>query len=118
MASKSPNKDQLYRMGVEAAKKGQKQPARMMFQQVLQQDKRHLQAMMWMAKVAATPEERAQWLRRVLKLDPKNANAKKALGKMETRDEATRNKRFFRIGAVVYVIVVIVLSFLSILIFT
>jgi hypothetical protein len=37
---------------------------------------------------------------------------------METRDEATRNKRFFRIGAVVYIIVVIILSFLSILIFT
>lgn len=114
----TPNKEELYRLGIEAAKKGQKQPARMMFQQVLQQDKRNTRAMMWMAKVAPNPAQRAQWLQRVLKLDPKNETAKKALRKLETSDEAERNKRFLRLGSAGYVVVVLILSVVTIIIAT
>lgn len=106
----SPNKDELYKLGVQAAKNGQRQPAKMMFQQVLQQDQRETRAMMWMAKLAETPEERAQWLERVLKVNPKNETARKALGKLETRDEAARNKLYLRIGVGVYIGVVMLIS--------
>jgi cytochrome c-type biogenesis protein CcmH/NrfG len=116
--SQTPNKEQLYRMAVEAYKKGQKQPARMMFQQILQLDNRNTRAMMWLAKIASSPQERATWLQRVLKLDPKNAEAKKALSKIENRDTATRNKRYFRIGAVIYALAVFLISIFSIFIFT
>ena len=116
--SQTPNKEQLYRMAVEAVKNGQKQPARMMFQQILQIDGRDIRAMMYMAKIAPSAEERAQWLQRVLKIDPKNQGAKKALGKIENRDMAKRNKMYFRVGAVVYVILVIVISVFSMFAFT
>ena len=106
----SPNKDELYKLGVQAAKNGQRQPAKMMFQQVLQQDQRETRAMMWMAKLAETPEERAQWLERVLKVNPKNETARKALGKLETRDEAARNKLYLRIGVGAYIGVVMLIS--------
>ena len=116
--SQTPNKEQLFRMAVEAVKNGQKQPARMMFQQILQIDGRDTRAMMYMAKIAPSAEERAQWLQRVLKIDPKNQSAKKALGKIENRDMAKRNKMYFRIGAVVYVILVILISVSSMFAFT
>ena len=115
--SKTPNKDELYRMAVEAARNGQKQPARMMFQQILQQDKRNTRVMMWMAKIAPSLQEREKWLQRVVKLDPKNQEAKKALSKIETRDDAIRNRLYFRVGAVAYFVLVIIVSISSIFIF-
>ncbi|MDQ7025871.1 MAG: hypothetical protein Q9P44_09960 [Anaerolineae bacterium] len=116
--SEKPNKEQLYHMAVEALKNGQKQPARMMFQQILQVDKRNTRAMMWLAKIAPSLPERAKWLKRVLKIDPKNKDAKKALSKIENRDSAKRNKRYFRIGAVVYGVAVLLISIFSVFIFT
>jgi hypothetical protein len=116
--SQTPNKEQLYRMAVEAVKNGQKQPARMMFQQILQIDGRDTRAMMYMAKIAATTDERAEWLQRVLKADPKNQSAKKALGKIENRDMAKRNKLYFRVGAVVYAVLVLLISVFSMFAFT
>ena len=116
--SQTPNKEQLYRMAIEAVKNGQKQPARMMFQQMLQIDGRDVRAMMNLAKIAPSTEERAKWLQRVLKIDPKNQSAKKALSKIENRDTAQRNRLYFRVGAVVYVILVILISVFSIFTFT
>ena len=118
MVNRSPDKDQLYQMAVEAAKNNQKQPARMMFQQILQQDKQDTRAMLWLAKIAATPQERAKWLRRVLKLDPKNKTARKALSKLENLDNARRNKLLLRVGVAAYVLIVFFLSILMIIINT
>lgn len=115
--SNTPNKEQLYRMAVEAVKKGQRQPARMMFQQILQSDKRNTRVMMWMAKIAPSLEEREKWLRRVLNAEPKNQEAKKALRRIETRDTALRNRLYFRVGAVVYFVLVTLVSIGSIFMF-
>jgi hypothetical protein len=116
--SQTPNKEQLYRMAVEAVKNGQKQPARMMFQQVLQVDGRDTLAMMWLAQIADSQDERADWLRRVLKIDPRNANAKKALSKIVTHDTASRNRLYFRLGALGYAILVVLVSVVSIFAFS
>ena len=118
MAKNAPNKEELYQMALEAVKNGQKQPARMMLQQVLQIDNRDARAMMILAKIAKSPEDRANWLKRVLKVDPKNKAAKKALRKLETRDEADRNKMLLRVGSAIYVVVVLVVSVIMITIFT
>ena len=116
--SQSPNKNELYRMAIEAVKNGQKQPARMMFQQILQQDNRNTRVMMWMAKISNTTEERAKWLQQVLKVDPKNKDAKKAFAKIENKGNANRNRLYFRVGAGAYAILIIIISMISMFAFS
>lgn len=111
MSTSTPNKEELYRLGVQTAKSGQKQSARVMFEQVLAQDQRNVRSMMWLAKLASTPQERAQWLERVLAVNPKNETAKKQLAKLNNRDQAARNKILLRVGVVVYVIVIALIAF-------
>lgn len=115
MSANSPNKQELFRLAKDAIKEGQKQPARIMLQQILQQDKRNVRAMMYMAKIADTAEDRTQWLERILKVDPKNETARKALGKLEKKESSTRNKLYLQIGSVAYVIVLALLCFMAIL---
>lgn len=94
-ASNQPNKEELYKLAVKAAKNGQRQPARVMFQQVLQQDKRDVRVLLWLARLADDEEDRVAWLNRVLQVDPKNEVALKALNKQETRDQGRRNRIAF-----------------------
>lgn len=114
--SSAPNKDELLKMAVEAMNNGQNQPARMMLQQVLKIDGRDVRAMTHMAKLAKSPEERSKWLERILKIDPKNEAARQALHKINTRDEAGRNRLYFRIGAAVYAVVVLIGSIIYMLV--
>lgn len=118
MTKNAPNKEELYKMALEAVKNHQKQPARMMLHQVLQIDNRDARAMMLMAKVASSPEERADWLKRVLSVDPKNKAAKKALRKIESHDEAERNHMLLRVGSAIYVVVVLIVSVIMMVVFT
>lgn len=116
MANNAPNSDVLLKMAAEAAQNGQKEPARMMLQQVLQMDSRNIRAMLWMAKVAPNNIERREWLERVLKIDPKNKVARQALEKTETADQSQRNRLLLRAGAAGYMIVVLVISIIYILV--
>lgn len=118
MASNAPNKDELLRMGINAAKSGQEQAAQMMLRQVLRQDSRNVQALLWLAKIAESQDMRAQWLERVLKIDPNNAVARKALDAMNNSDEAKRNRMYLQVGVVAYILLVLVLALLSIFLFT
>lgn len=117
MSSKSPNKEELFRLGLEAAKSGQKQAARVLFQQVLQQDRRDVRAMLWMAKLAQNLEEQEQWLDRVLKVDAKNKTALAQKTKLASRDVARRNKLLLRVGIAVYIVVVILASIIAMIVF-
>jgi cytochrome c-type biogenesis protein CcmH/NrfG len=110
MSSNAPNSDVLLKMAADAAQKGQKEPARMMLQQVLQMDPRNVRAMMWMAKVAANNQERREWLERILKVDPKNKIARQALHKTDSADQSQRNRLLLRAGAVAYVLLVMIIS--------
>jgi len=113
----TPNKLDLLRMAKEAVQNGQREPARMMLEQVLRQDEREVRAMLWMAKLARTPEERTTWLNRVLDVDPDNKTASRALRKMENRDVAQRNRLYLRIGSAAYVGLMLLFSLILILIF-
>ncbi len=93
----SPNREELYRMAVTAAKKGQRKPAKVMLQQLLAQDEKHIRAMMLMAKISGTSERR-KWLNRVLEVDPDFDDAIDALDKINYQVAAKRNKRLYTYG--------------------
>ena len=50
--SQAPNREELLQLAICRAKAGNNKPARLMFEQVLKQDKNNERAMMWLAKIA------------------------------------------------------------------
>lgn len=105
-----PNREELFSMAVEQAKSGNKKGARFMFAQILEQDKRNVRVMMWLAKLAATSEDREMWLRRVLEVKPDYAPAQEALNKLTHNAAARRNQQLFRLAVGGYVGLVIIVS--------
>lgn len=111
-----PNREELLQMGIRAAKAGNKEGARMAFDQILSQDKRNERAMMWMAKIADTKVERKKWLDRVLTVNPDNESARDALQKMAYTRSARENRVlliFGMIAGVLVVLAVVLILFLS-----
>jgi thioredoxin-like negative regulator of GroEL len=94
----SPNREELLNMAIDSARQGNKQGARVMLRQVLQEDKKNERAMLWMAKTANSATERQQWLSRVLKVNPNNEIAKKTLAKMNNKRAASENRKLFYFG--------------------
>lgn len=70
--------------GIKALKTGNKSQARRLLQQAVQQDVNDALAWMWLAATVDTPAERADCLRQVLRIDPANAAAQRALAELET----------------------------------
>lgn len=77
-----PNLQQRLRDGIDAAKRGDKLTARRLLQQVLSADRNNEMALLWMASVVDTPEERRAFLERVLQVNPNNARAREALRRL------------------------------------
>jgi thioredoxin-like negative regulator of GroEL len=102
-----PNREELLQMGIRAAKAGNRDGARTLFEQVLNQDKRNERAMMWMAKIAETKAERKKWLDRVLTINPDNQGAKDALKKIAYKRSAKENRTLLIFGMVAGVLVVL-----------
>jgi thioredoxin-like negative regulator of GroEL len=102
-----PNREELLQMGIRAAKAGNKEGARMAFDQILSQDKRNERAMMWMAKIADTKIERKKWLDRVLTVNPDNEVARDALQKMAYKRSARENRILLVFGMIAGVLVVL-----------
>jgi hypothetical protein len=105
--SLQPNREELLQMGIRAAKAGNKDAARIAFEQVLTQDKRNERAMMWMAKIAESKSERKKWLDRVLLVNPDNESAKAALKKIAYKRSAKENRTLLIFGMVAGVLVVL-----------
>jgi len=70
------------REGIDAAKRGDRLTARRMLQQVLAYDRNNELALMWMASVVDTLDERRSFLQRALQLNPDNARAREALRRL------------------------------------
>jgi cytochrome c-type biogenesis protein CcmH/NrfG len=102
-----PNREELLQLAIRAAKAGQKDGARVMFRQILQQDKRNERAMMWMAKLSSSQKERTQWLNRVLSVNPDNSAARDALNKMQYKESASQNRTLVLFGIITAAIVII-----------
>jgi len=76
------NLERNLREGIEAARRGDKLAARRLLQSVLQQDRTHEAALMWMASVMDTVPERRAYLEQVLRINPANDRARQALERL------------------------------------
>lgn len=109
-----PNREELLRMGIRAAKAGNKEGARQIFDRVLSDDNRNERAMMWMAKMADTRSERKQWLNRVLSVNPENTQAQQALTKIDYRRSAKENRTLVLFGVLTGVLIVLAITIIVI----
>lgn len=104
------NNEELLNLAKKAARSGNKDGARVMFRQVYDRDKRNEDAMLWLAKIARSEQEREQWLRRVLDQNPDNATAQRALEKLNYNRSARNNRTLIMFGGVAVVMLLIVLA--------
>ncbi|MBN1285800.1 MAG: hypothetical protein JXB47_10415 [Anaerolineae bacterium] len=109
--------DELLKVGKQAAREGNRATARVIFQQVLDQDKRNEQALFWMASVADTVEDKQRYLRATLKVNPRNRKAKRYLDQLQ-QATAERDSRIVTYGilAVILLVVLAVVVVLGVLI--
>jgi hypothetical protein len=99
--------DQLLRMGIDTAKKGNREGAKVILRQVLQQDRRSDLAWMWLAYVESDPIQRRRFLENAVRINPDNAAARRALNKMNTRTSASQNQTMLYGGIVLAVMIVL-----------
>lgn len=114
----SPNREELLQMGIRAAKAGNKDAARLAFEQILAQDRKNERAMMWMAKIADTAPERKQWLERVLSLNPDNESARTALQKITYQNSAKENRTLLIFGVIAGVLIIVAVVIVLVLVLT
>ncbi len=108
-SSNQPNREELLQMAIRSAKAGNKEGARVMFRQVLSEDKRNERAMIWMAQIATTKAERKQWLERVISINPDNDQARQALKKIAYKRSSRENRTLLIFGVVAGVLLVLLL---------
>lgn len=111
-----PNLEQLMQLGIQTARAGHKPNARMIFQQILDQDKENERAWLWMAAIAETPMERLRYLNTVLRINPNNLTALSQLDKMKKR-KVSSNTLVIRYGFMGLSAVVILLACVITLLF-
>lgn len=112
----APNREDLLQLAIAAAKRGDADSARMMFNQILADDKNNERALMWMAKLSAdNRDEMAMWLNRALAVNPNNQTAKDALAKMKNKSSARDNRVLVLFGMVAGVLFILLLLVLIVL---
>lgn len=111
---KRTDNEELLQLAIRAARKGQKEGARVMFRQLYGRDKTNETALLWLAKLADDPRERTQWLQRVLEVDPENEVAQKAIKRMTYRREAVENRTLLLFGAAAAVMIILTVFILII----
>ena len=104
--AKNPNLEDLMRLGVASAKAGNRDNARVIFQQVLSSDKRNIGAWLWMAALAEDSIDKRRYLETVLKLSPDNATAKKQLSMLDNAITRGENASV-RLGIFIVVIFIV-----------
>jgi Tfp pilus assembly protein PilF len=105
--SQAPNREELLQLAINAARAGNPKPARLMFEQVLKQDKNNERALMWLAKIAESKAERREWLTRVLNVNPNNDVARDALKRMAYKRSARDNRVLLTFGVLAGVLIVL-----------
>lgn len=108
--------DQLLRMGIDNARQGNREGAKVMLQQVLQQDKRNDVAWYWLAAIQDDPDQRKRYLENAVKSNPDNQQAKRALDKINTvRTRSTNQAMLYGGVAVAGMIILAVLACILVL---
>ena len=105
--SQTPNREELLQLAINAARGGNKRPARLMFEQVLKQDKNNERAMMWLAKIADSKAERREWLERALRVNPNNEQARDALKSIAYKKSAKDNRVLLTFGVLAAVLIIL-----------
>lgn len=77
---------ELLRLGIEAAREGNKAKAREYFENVVELDENNEKGWFWLASVVETDEERRICLSNVLHINPSNERARAALDAIETNE--------------------------------
>ena len=103
----TPNREELLQLAISTARGGNKRPARLMFEQVLKEDKNNERAMMWLAKIADSKTERKEWLERVLRVNPNNEQAREALKSIAYKKSAKDNRVLVIFGVIAVVLIVL-----------
>jgi Tfp pilus assembly protein PilF len=114
----TPNREAMLQMAIRAAKEDNIDSARMMFEQVLAQDKRNERALIWMAKLAESKSERKEWLQKVLKANPKNEVARAELNRLSYSSSAKQNRILLMFGLVIGILIVLAVVFVAFLVLT
>lgn len=106
-SAQTPNREELLKMAIRTAQAGNKTAARVMLRRVLAEDRRNERAMMWMAKLADSKQERLQWLNRVMSVNPNNEAARDTLRKMHYKRSAKDNRTMLTFGVIAGVLLVL-----------
>jgi hypothetical protein len=112
---KNPNLDDLMRLGVRTAKAGNRDNARVIFQQVLDQDKRNEAAWLWMASLAENNLDRRRYLETVLQLNPNNPTASKQLAAMDQSVQRSEGASI-RVGVMILAVLILALVAVGVII--
>ena len=107
--AKNPNLEDLMRLGVRTARAGNRDGARVIFQQVLDTDKRNEVAWLWMASLADNNIDRRRYLETVLKINPTNGTAAKQLGQMNQAVKRSEGASV-RTGVILLAIIILALA--------
>jgi hypothetical protein len=114
--SKSPNLEDLMRLGIRSAKEGNRENAVVIFRQVLNADKRHVGAWLWMASLADNNIDRRRYLETVLRLDPGNATARQQLNMLDKAIERSENASV-RFGVMIVLVLIAAIVAVGVIVF-
>jgi Tfp pilus assembly protein PilF len=107
--ARGPNLDDLMRLAVSTAKAGNRDNARVIFQQVLDVDKRNEAAWLWMASLADNNIDRRRYLETVLQLNPNNPTAAKQLALMDQVVKKSEGASI-RLGIMILAVLILALA--------
>jgi len=113
-----PNLEQLMQLGIQTARQGNKESARVIFQQVLDSDSYNERAGLWMAAVAETPVDRVRYLNTVLRINPQNRTAQRELNRMKKGQESSTSQVLVYGGiglAIIILLIAVALFVLAVL---
>jgi hypothetical protein len=104
----SPNLEHLLQLAVRTWQEGNLASARVMVEQVLENDKRNERAWLLMAKMANNEVDRRRFLETVIEINPRNAQARQLLGQLDSALKGTESNSM-RIGIILLVGIVVIL---------
>ena len=102
------NLEQLVRLGIQTARAGNRTSARLMFERVLAVNNNEERAWFWLASLADNDDDKRRYLQTVLKLNPGNEIAKRALDGMGSV-RAQSNNSTLRLGLTVVGVLIAIL---------
>jgi thioredoxin-like negative regulator of GroEL len=110
------NREELLQLGIQTARAGNRQSARVMLQQVLNEDPRNERALLWMAALARDKTEKRRYLTQCLRTNPRSITARRELEKMAHKQEASHNRALIYGGIVIGVLILVAILVIVVLV--